>query len=63
MSCCLCNMEDIICDGNLEQRIMFHGQLNVVICESHYKDHINIMLLKANGFDIEKVLELTPEQR
>jgi len=48
--------------GETEKRLMFDKQLEVPVCEKHFKEHKRIMMLVANNYDIEEVVEMDPEE-
>lgn len=48
--------------GSVSKQLMFDKQLEVPICEEHFKQHRRIMLLVANGYDIEEVVEMDMEE-
>lgn len=48
--------------GDVERRLMFDGQLNPPVCEKHFEEHKMIMLLVANNYEIEQVVEMDPDE-
>ena len=50
------------CDGGAAEILMFKKQLNIPICEGHIKGHKEIMLLYANGYDIEEIVDMDPKE-
>lgn len=44
-------------------KAMFDGQIRIPICSDHFKQHKEIMLLHKNGYDVEEILNATPEWR
>jgi hypothetical protein len=48
--------------GETEKRLMFEEQLEVPVCEKHFEEHRRIMLLVANDYDIEEVVEMDPDE-
>lgn len=51
------------CHENVWEVEMFDNQISVPICENHLRDHIAIMTLHAQGYDVEKILNSEPEWR
>lgn len=50
--------------GNIETKPLFKGQINVAICEKHYKEHLVIMaLIKTGVLDAEQVMSVNSEER
>lgn len=48
--------------GKVSKQLMFDKQLEVPICEAHFEEHKNIMLLVVNGYEIEQVVEMEPDE-
>ena len=42
---------------------MFNHQIRIPICGDHFEQHKEIMLLHKNGYDVEEILNATPEWR
>ena len=42
---------------------MFNHQIRIPICADHFAQHKEIMLLHKNGYDVEEILNATPEWR
>ncbi|MFA5024276.1 MAG: hypothetical protein WC523_04930 [Patescibacteria group bacterium] len=51
------------CEGVTCKKHLFTDQIDVPICEGHALEHRMIVALFSNGFDIEEVLNATPEWR
>lgn len=51
------------CSGAVSQVGMIGQQITVPICELHLHQHKCIMALHSKGYDIEEVLNQTPEWR
>lgn len=51
------------CSGGAAKFYMFDKQLNVPCCDGHYKEHLDVMILARNDYDVEKVLDMTSEDR
>lgn len=59
---CVWNLGDA-CGGKVAKVLMFRKQLEIPICENHLEGHKYIMLLHGNGYEIEEVVDMTPEER
>jgi hypothetical protein len=46
-----------------EEHKLFSKQIKVPICQNHVEEHTHIMILCNNGYDVEQVLQETPEYR
>lgn len=51
------------CSGKVNERKLFQQQIKVPMCEAHLEQHKEVMLLHKNGYDVEEVLQQTPEYR
>jgi hypothetical protein len=51
------------CTDTLTQLKMFNNQIKIPICTRHVEEHRDIMLLHKNGYDVEEILNQTPEWR
>jgi len=51
------------CDGKKDKVLMFTKQLEIPICEKHVEEHKEVMVLHANGYDIEEIVDMDPENR
>lgn len=60
---CNWDQEGSSCGGKVEERIMFNKQIKLNICNRHYRNHVNIMVLCLKGYDIEKVLDMNDDDR
>jgi len=54
---------DTPCGGDVEYVKIFGGSCCLPICENHLQEHKEIMTLSANGYDVEEILNQTPEWR
>ena len=50
-------------NGEVKKVEFFSKQIKVPVCESHIEEHKYIMILHKNNYDIEEVLNQTPEWR
>ena len=60
---CVWNMGTNCSDGEVKKYLIFDKQLNVPMCTQHYGEHLDVMILARNDYDVEKVLEMTSEDR
>lgn len=51
------------CDGKRYKALMFSKQLEIPICEKHVDEHREVMVLHANGYDIEEIVDMEPDDR
>jgi len=51
------------CDGKRSKQLMFSNQLEIPICEKHIEEHREVMVLHANGYDIEEIVDMEPDDR
>lgn len=51
------------CAGKICKQLMFNEKLEVPICEKHIEEHKEVMILQTNGFDIEEIVDMKPEER
>lgn len=51
------------CGGERHKQLMFSKQLEIPICDKHIEEHKEVMILHQNGHDIEKVVDMEPEER
>jgi hypothetical protein len=51
------------CDGDIADVGMIGNQVTVPICAKHLHQHKCIMALHSKGYDVEEVLNQTPEWR
>ena len=59
---CVWNM-GTSCGGERSKKLLFSKQLEIPICHSHFEEHKEVMILHANDYDIEEVLDMTAEER
>ena len=59
---CVWNLGDP-CNGSVEKVLMFRKQLEIPICCNHLEGHKEIMILHGNGYEIEEVVDMAPEER
>ena len=59
---CVWNLGDP-CNGGVDKVLMFRKQLEIPICENHLEGHKEIMVLHGNGYEIEEIVDMTPEER
>ena len=51
------------CSADVEKVEFFNKQIRVPVCKKHVEDHRIIMLLHKNGYDVEEILQQTPDWR
>jgi len=51
------------CSGKRYKELMFDKQLEIPICEKHVEEHKEVMILHANAYDIEEIVDMDPEER
>ena len=51
------------CSNDVEEVQFFGTQIKVPVCKCHVEEHSYVMILHRNGYDIEEVLQQTPEWR
>jgi hypothetical protein len=51
------------CEGKRYKELMFDKQLEIPICEKHVEEHKEVMILHANAYDIEEIVDMEPEER
>jgi len=51
------------CGGERFKKLLFSKQLEIPICHNHLEEHKEVMILHANDYDIEEVLDMTAEER
>ena len=49
------------CSGKTTMVKFFEGQVDVPVCEAHIEQHEYVVILHNNDFDIEYVLQQTPD--
>lgn len=60
---CVWHLGDPCSENDTTKQLIFRKQLEVPICGNHLEGHKIIMVLHANGYDIEEVVDMTPEDR
>lgn len=50
------------CGGEVKMRAQWKG-INLPVCEKHYQEHLDILMLVGNGMNPNKVLNESPEWR
>ena len=48
---------------NVSMCTVFFGKMSLPICEKHLKEHLNILILKENNYDLEQVMREDNEWR
>lgn len=51
------------CGGTIDKQLMFDEQLEIPICKEHTEEHKEVMILYANEYDIEEIVDMKPEER
>lgn len=51
------------CGGETTQKEFFNHQIRIPVCGNHLNEHREIMVLHKNGYDVEEILNQTPEWR
>jgi hypothetical protein len=51
------------CSDDVQEVELFKGQIKVPICSKHVEEHKYVMILHKNGYDVEEILQQTPEYR
>lgn len=51
------------CDGEVTWQEFFFHQIRIPVCKQHLREHWEIMVLYKNQYDVEEVLNQTPEWR
>ena len=51
------------CDGDKYKALMFSKQLEIPICKKHVEEHQEVMVLHANAYDIEEIVDMEPDDR
>jgi hypothetical protein len=51
------------CSGEVVEVSMFNDQITLPACETHLKDHKQLLFLHKHGHDVEEMLKLSPEER
>lgn len=50
-------------DGAADEYEIFNKQIKVPMCKDHVEQHSHVMILAKNGYDVETILNETPEYR
>jgi len=58
---CVWNMNSD-CGGEIVEAKMF-GQLDIPVCATHLAQHKQVLFLHKHGEDIEKIIELSAEEK
>ena len=59
---CVWNM-GTACSDDVQEVEFFGAQIKVPVCGNHIEEHKFVMILHKNGYDVEEVLQQTPEYR
>lgn len=59
---CVWNM-GTACSDDVEEVEFFNAQIKVPVCKNHIEQHKYVMVLHKNGYDVEEILQNTPEYR
>ena len=51
------------CGGATEEKELFNKEIKIPICDKHLGEHKEIMILEKNNYDLEEILQQTPEWR
>jgi len=51
------------CGENRLKELMFDKQLEIPICKKHVEEHKEVMILHANAYDIEEIVDMEPDER
>lgn len=52
------------CDGEHKMRTLFGDILkDIPMCDKHFQEHTEIVILCSSGHDIEEVVDMAPEER
>ena len=51
------------CVDDTYDTVIFGSSIQIPICHKHLKDHKNVMILHANNYDVEEVIQKSPEWR
>jgi len=51
------------CEGDAAETELFSKQIKVPMCPAHLEQHTHIMILAKNGYDVEAILQETPDYR
>lgn len=51
------------CSDDVEEVKFFDSQIKVPVCSNHIEQHKYVMVLHKNNYDVEEVLQESPEYR
>ena len=51
------------CSDDVKEVEFFNKQIKVPVCSNHIEEHRIVMTLHKNGYDVEEILQQTPEYR
>lgn len=51
------------CSDQVSEVEFFGKQIKVPVCTNHIEEHKYVMILHKNGYDVEEILQQTPEYR
>jgi len=51
------------CSDDVKEVPFFSSQIKVPVCSNHVEQHQYVMILHKNGYDVEEILQQTPEYR
>ena len=51
------------CSDVIEEVEFFGSQIKVPVCEAHIEQHKFVMILHKNDYDVEEILQQSPEYR
>lgn len=60
---CVWKIGGVKCKGDVQSMELFDAQVKVDICEAHLSEHKIVMALHKQGADMEKVFEMTHDER
>lgn len=51
------------CSDEIKEVEFFNTQIKVPVCSNHVEQHRYVMVLHKNNYDVEEILQQTPEFR
>jgi len=60
---CIWDMGSPCDDSKVLRRNVFYNTLGIEMCDKHFEEHKEVVILVGNGYSIEEITEMTPEQR
>lgn len=51
------------CSDDVQEVEFFNSQIKIPVCSNHIEQHRFVMILHKNGYDVEEVLQKSPEYR